>query len=65
MVVDSDSNSVRDPCTPKRNTVQKLMVWHRAQRHRRWSSQGGHMMFVFLYPFRSVFYQTRVSIPDI
>lgn len=26
---------------------------------------GGHVMFVFLYPLRTVFYQTRVSIPDI
>ena len=65
MVVDSDSNSVRDPCTPKRDTVQKILVWRRAQCQRRWSSHGGHMMFVFLYPFRSVFCQTRVSIPDI
>ena len=26
---------------------------------------GGYMMFVFLYPLRTVFYQTRVSIPGI
>lgn len=25
----------------------------------------GRVMFVFLYPLRTVFYQTRVSIPDI